>query len=442
MEFKFEDVCGLTHKPWVMGAASSPGNYKRTVKRIDDGHRLCNELVTCFQERAKIEKHYALQLSDWAKRWRVVVEKGPQYGTLEKAWHAFMQAADRLSELHMELREQLAGEDSEKVRSWQKEAFHKQMMGGFRETKDADDGFRKAQKPWVRKLKEVESTKKSYHQARKEEWTAANREAHAKADPTKSQEEVRKYTTRVERCNQDTEKVKERYSKALEELNRCNPRYMEDMEQVFDLTQEAERKRLCFFKDVLLDIHTHLDLSSKDSFKALYQDLGQTIRAANETEDLRWWRNTHGPGMSMNWPQFEEWSPEASRSISKRMHSGNSEENVVTLTNIVSSAGDNDTVDMMLEFMVKDYSSDWSDDESPKKVAVNGVGEEEEEQVEGVRVKALYDYTGQEADELSFKAGEELLKLGEEDEQGWCKGQLSNGQIGLYPANYVHVIAS
>ncbi|XP_035769607.1 protein kinase C and casein kinase substrate in neurons protein 3 [Neolamprologus brichardi] len=254
---------------------------------------------------------------------------GPQYGTLEKAWHAFMQAADRLSELHMELRERLAGEDSEKVRSWQKEAFHKQMMGGFRETKDADDGFRKAQKPWVRKLKEVESTKKSYHQARKEEWTAANREAHAKADPTKSQEEVRKYTTRV----------KERYSKALEELNRCNPRYMEDMEQVFDLTQEAERKRLCFFKDVLLDIHTHLDLSSKDSFKALYQDLGQTIRAANETEDLRWWRNTHGPGMSMNWPQFEVWSPEASRSISKKMHSGNSEENVVTLTNIVSSAG-------------------------------------------------------------------------------------------------------
>ncbi|XP_019722861.1 protein kinase C and casein kinase substrate in neurons protein 3 isoform X1 [Hippocampus comes] len=425
-----------------------PGNYKRTVRRVDDGHRLCNELVSCFQERAKIEKSYAVQLSDWAKRWRSVVEKGPQYGTLEKAWHAFMQAADRLSELHQELRDRLAAEDNEKIRNWQKEAFHKQMIGSFRETKEADDGFRKAQKPWVRKLKELDSSKKSYYQARKEEWSAMNRETHAKADPSKSQEEVRKYSARAERCNQEAEKAKERYEKALDELNRCNPRYMEDMEQVFDLTQEAERKRLCFFKEVLLDIHTHLDLSRKEGFRELYRDLGQTIQAANETEDLRWWRNTHGPGMSMNWPQYEEWTPETNRTISRKERGINSHDSVVTLTNIVSSGG-NDVPPSPITHnairVVKDDSSDWSDEENPKKLALNGVGEAGDKgdpQVEGVRVRALYDYSGQEADELSFKAGDELLKLGEEDEQGWCKGQLSSGQVGLYPANYVQLGAS
>lgn len=53
----------------------------------------------------------------------------------------------------------------------------------------------------------VDTSKKSYQQAKKEEWTAATRETHAKADPSKSQEEVRKYTTRVERCSQEAEKV-------------------------------------------------------------------------------------------------------------------------------------------------------------------------------------------------------------------------------------------
>ena len=53
-----------------------PGNYKRTTKRIEDGHNLCGELMTLVKERAEIEKIYAKSLRTWSMRWQNMIDKG------------------------------------------------------------------------------------------------------------------------------------------------------------------------------------------------------------------------------------------------------------------------------------------------------------------------------------------------------------------------------
>lgn len=423
------------------------GNYKRTVKRIDDGHRLCNDLMNCIHERAKIEKVYAQQLTEWSKRWKQLVEKGPQYGTVEKAWNALMTEAETVSELHLEVKNALMNEDFEKVKNWQKEAYHKQIMGGFKETKEAEDGFRKAQKPWAKKMKEVEGAKKAYHAACKEEKLAISRETNSKADPALNPEQLKKLQDKVEKSKQDSQKTKEKYEKTLKDLDGSTPQYMENMEQVFEQCQQFEDKRLRFFRDLLLDVEKHLDLSNLEGYSSIYRDLEYAIKSADVPEDLKWFKNNHGPGMTMNWPQFEdeEWSADLNRTLSRREKKKPGEG--VTLTGI-SQAGEQSVQNKhsSVSSYEKTYPTEWSDDESNNPFTssdANGDSNPFDEETPGtveVRVRALYDYEGQETDELSFKAGEELTKIEDEDEQGWCKGRLDGGQVGLYPANYVESV--
>uniref|UniRef100_A0A8C1RV76 Protein kinase C and casein kinase substrate in neurons 2 n=1 Tax=Cyprinus carpio TaxID=7962 RepID=A0A8C1RV76_CYPCA len=450
------------------------GNYKRAVKRVYDGNRLCTDLMNCLHERARIEKSYATQLSDWAKRWTQLLERGPQYGTVGRAWFALMTEAEKVSDLHMEVKTALMGEHLEKIKNWQKDAYHKQMIGGFKETKEAEDGFRKAQKPWAKKLKEVDTMKKAYHNACKEEKTASSRESSSKLE-NNNPEAKKKLQEKVEKCQQEVQKTQERYRKSLEELEMMTPQYKENMEQVFEQWQQFEGKRLHFFRELLLVIKQHLDLSSNHKYSTIYHTLEDTLQAADAQEDLKWFRSNHGPGMPMNWPRFQEWSMDSNQTLSqgeaKRKHADG-----VTLTGQTEQTSKtSSSVPVPSSLNPFDEDEDGEDEEEPaersesspvaegvtaqtagtvEKTAAAGSDEEagnpftntnsnpfEDEPCSPcevcVPVRALYDYEGRDRDELSFRAGDQLMEISEEDERGWCKGRLSDGTVGLYPANYV-----
>lgn len=57
---------------------------------------------------------------------------------------------------------------------------------------------------------------------------------------------------------------REAYEKVLEDVTSYMPRYMEEMESIFEQSQEEERKRISFLKQAFLSIHRHLDITNNE----------------------------------------------------------------------------------------------------------------------------------------------------------------------------------
>lgn len=461
-----------------------PGNYKRTTRRIEDGHKLCDSLIALVQERAEIEKNYAKALKNWSKNWNDKIEKGPEYGTTEAAWKGVLVESDRLCDLHLRVKENLCNDIVQQVKTWQKDTYHKSMMT-LKERKEMEDSFKKAQKPWAKLLQKVEKAKAEYHNSCKTERTAANMERNASADSSLSPDQVKKMQDRVQKTKEEVQKAKEKYEASLQEINQYNPKYMEDMTQVFEKCQEMEAQRLQFFKDVLFGIHKCLNISQDPVLPQIYEEFYHTINNADHEKDLKWWSNNHGINMAMNWPQFEEYTEEFreitkgskskealpagsitlinQRPVGEDLHEYppvNNKSKSKPATRVISTDGNHgDSKTDTISSSKQSSEKNETDSVNRTTTITNGTNAkqesnpfEEEEWDEdggeplvdngepGVPVRALYDYEGAEADELSFKQGDVFEKLEDEDEQGWCKGR-KDGRVGLYPANYVGLVS-
>ncbi|XP_046585138.1 protein kinase C and casein kinase substrate in neurons protein 1-like isoform X2 [Haliotis rubra] len=446
------------------------GKFMKTVKRCDNGYKLCDSLRQLVEQRSEIEKKYAKDLVQWAKKWNNFLDNGAEYGTMQGAWRGLLCEADSLSDLHTLIGDRLMSEVYHSVKIWQKENYHKSMMH-FKETKEFEDSFRKAQKPWGKKLTKVLTARKDYHNVCRQEKSTANQENNARADTAVSPDQLKKLQEKLRKLQEEVNVTRDKYQASLNDLNSYNAKYMEDMTEVYEKCQNFERMRIDFLKKTMFQMHSCLDLSVDSRYAKLYTDLHSTIGNTDPDMDLKWWSTNSGVDMAMNWPAFEEYSPEL-QSISKRGKSQIGSGDGITITRIRHNR----------ESSYENYGSDHAQPPSYNTLpttqtrandtniaaatvtppppsmpaapvtddynggASNPFGEaasDDDQSVEddpatdrGVAVKAIYDYVKTEDDEFSFKTGDVFVKLTDEDEMGWCRGR-KDGDIGLFPANYV-----
>ncbi|KAK4472567.1 hypothetical protein MN116_003807 [Schistosoma mekongi] len=473
--------------------------YHRTVKRVDAANKLCSELCLMIQERAEIEKAYSSNLKKWSSRWLSFLDSGLEYGSGSFPWKGLCKEAEAISNIHQGVRNALIDEIQIGVKQWQKEHFHKSSLPPHtvKETKQFEQDFEIAQKQWSKRLKKVHTTKKEYYQACKTERSSQVQVQNAKSDPSGTAEQLKKIQEKLVKAEKDVQRTRNAYKMALTELDTESARYVEEMTRVFNRTQDFERERLNFFKETFNSLHNALNVCAKADYDSIYNELAESISQCDVESDLNWWSSNHGVDMPFVFPHYEEYSPEITSVISKKRSTLIDHNSPVTLTNVtmisspidypsnVTSSSNNSETNNNNNNNTKLDNNIVSSTNGPESVMHNpfddkvlanntlsatttngfttdervmnsscasttaapggggdSIGTEEindatyDDGRPGVKVRALYDYVGQEDDEISFVAGDVFEKLEEADDQGWCKGR-KGGRAGLYPANYV-----
>ncbi|TFJ96082.1 tiggy-winkle hedgehog protein [Platysternon megacephalum] len=307
-----------------------PNHYQRTVRRLEEGSQVCDQLVGCFRDRARIEGSYARHMGAWVQKWRPLVDASESPPPAARCPppsplpHPLPPAARCPPRAPCPTPPQHSAPHQAPYPT-------PPPAGHPLPSPPAPSSMHQLQ-PLVSPLPQVEKAKASYHRACRKEHAAAGREQLAPGGPPLAPDRQRALREERQRHTLETHKERQHYEQALAELTRANPRYMEEMESVFEQGQEFEQRRIEFLKEALTALQRRLDPTAHSGA-------------------------TEGPAP-----------------------------------------------------------------------------------VQGQRVRAIYDYAGQEPDELSFTAGEELTKLEEQDPQGWCKGVTDGGRVGLYPANYVQPV--
>lgn len=394
--------------------------FKQVVKRIDDGATLTDNLAQLIHERADLELKYAKGLKTWSRKWEDTINKGSEYGSLEQSMKSLTVEANETADIHLDVRQKLTGSSLESIKHWKNSNYQKAFVR-WKQTAAAQEGFDKAQRPWAKRFLKVEKAKKAYHLAARTLEQLKGQLDIYERDPMTTSDALKKLKDKLSKAETDNDKSSDKYRDRLSEIDMANQQYINEMTVEFEKCQAMEKIRIEFFVETINDYLNYIDVSKDPRLMNSFQNIQHGLNELTIEEDLKKYADQKGTGMSMNWPKFVEYDSNLNNMPTGTLQMKENDYAEQEKSS-KSGAGNNNPFNGF-----DDMDSEWGD---------QNTYQQQPPPTTEVRVMAMFDYNGAEADELSFKEGDVLVQLDEEDENGWCRGLL-NGVEGLYPGSYV-----
>ncbi|KAL3073882.1 hypothetical protein niasHT_035010 [Heterodera trifolii] len=302
------------------------GSYKANVQRIHRGSDQLDEISRFIKERMTIENNYAKQLERWNDEWNHYSEKHLPDGSMKRSFALILDESKELAKVHSSIKERFNDEVLKTIELFKRDNYHRSTFRGFKEAKEMEDEFEKAQKQWKKLFDRVEVTKRNYHSAARTEKSMYIQYMNTKTDNAQTDGTEAKTRERFEKCHKEVTRARTAYEQILKEITAYNGIYMENMAFVFEKCQQMEMKRLRFILEMLSGMQKILvDLVNPPKLVQLHSKLRQHFLSTTDATiggDLKRWSLLHGVDCSTNWPRFEEYSAELrhfSVSKSRRM---------------------------------------------------------------------------------------------------------------------------
>lgn len=68
---------------------------------------------------------------------------GPEYATNKQTLKKSLDEADKMADVHLEIKDRLLNEVQTSIKDWKNENYKKQMVGGCKEARSFEDDFKR-----------------------------------------------------------------------------------------------------------------------------------------------------------------------------------------------------------------------------------------------------------------------------------------------------------
>lgn len=374
--------------------------------------------------------------------------------TMKNAWHAAFKSAQDASKLHKQLQENLVHKISAAMEGFKSTCLQKRTFGGLQNSYKFVKKFDEAQKEWAKKKKEVVK-----YQNQVQDLSAKKIQLKDEISALEGGDPLRvKKTKDSEKTEKDLERSRMKLSTAVSTIREYTEKYYrEKMENVYQEFENYERRRMEDFIDCLRTFRTCVSEDMTHGYKNIADEFEKNIRTADVSKDLVQIRATKGPGMPLVLPDEQGFPMQLKRKVSKKLpmnayaeamrSGGHANPNYNYSTGEQSAkppSGENSNFGPVYETVPTNRVQEtvYSPSSMPQAPPVPGGSRPANSnagRAPGSKVKALYDYEAQNADEIKLEYGNilSLVTQSAEVEEGWLKGRAMDGKIGIFPASYV-----